>query len=436
MEHINEILRGFGSSLASAKMYSVNHPQVQETIDITYTYLKKFFEKHEELIIGVVENELIFENQILFNLSLMLLDFIKYLKNKNIEKIYIYPNLKKDELAKFLAMLLMKKNEIIGTVQEYLARQDIINIKVGILTVPEEQKKIEGLTSIKIYENMLNDIAPIFDKIIQRSPLAPNAHSDLKLILSNAMQNLSGKHQENLEFVPSNKQGKIFAHSLNVALLGMQMSSQLGFAPNDVLDVGVAGLFHDIGRLFLLQPKIPIGDSLENHFTVGAQILLRYENDLGVLPIIVCFEHHQKYNGRVKESSSPERKLHLVSRIISLCDFYDMLNKRRDVRHDYPADKIFELMSKEKNRLFHPGLLEEFFRILGVWPVGTIVSLSDGCIAIVREENHDDIFFPKVEIVSPIVEQKFVDLREKKSKIKILQTLSPMGAGKKYKYLI
>ena len=83
-----------------------------------------------------------------------------------------------------------------------------------------------------------------------------------------------------------------------------------------------------------------------------------------------------------------------------------------------------------KDDLFIPELLSEFGKSIGMWPVGTIVVLSDGRIAIVREQNRKDISLPKVEAVYPQREKKFVNLKE--SQLSIHKYLNPFTEGEKY----
>ena len=68
---------------------------------------------------------------------------------------------------------------------------------------------------------------------------------------------------------------------------------------------------------------------------------------------------------------------------------------------------------------------------MGVWPIGTIVSLSNRSIAMVKEENERDIFRPIVEVISPKNRKGTIDLL-KNRKISINKSLNPFSEGKKY----
>ncbi|MEW5902488.1 MAG: hypothetical protein AB1715_13565, partial [Acidobacteriota bacterium] len=125
------------------------------------------------------------------------------------------------------------------------------------------------------------------------------------------------------------------------------------------------------------------------------------------------------------------RKPHQASLMISICDVYDALALKRSYKKDYPPDKIYEVMTLEKGKIFDPHLLERFFQFVGVWPIGTLVSLSDQRVAVVREVHENDIFRPTVEIIDPESPGETVNL-DKKTEISITHSLNPQGAGKSY----
>ena len=122
----------------------------------------------------------------------------------------------------------------------------------------------------------------------------------------------------------------------------------------------------------------------------------------------------------------------LSSQIVCISDVYDALSQRRNYKNDYPPKMIYDIMTREKGTTFDPALLEHFFKITGVWPVGTIVSLSDGRVAVVRENNEDDILSPKVEVISPAEKKGLVDLRAVREENRIEHSLNPLTEGKAY----
>jgi HD-GYP domain-containing protein (c-di-GMP phosphodiesterase class II) len=220
----------------------------------------------------------------------------------------------------------------------------------------------------------------------------------------------------------------------------MHLASKMGYSKEDVLRLGNAALFHDIGKIFVSRRILKKKDQLtqdefsqmRDHSVIGAKILLKYQDSLGMLPALIAFEHHLRYDLKGYPKLAFPYRPHPASFIVSLCDVYDALCQKRTYKTDLPPLKIYEVMTKEKGKLFDPELVDEFFKAMGVWPVGTIVILSDERIAVVREVNDKDIFRPKVEVVFPIDKRELMDLFDQRDKLEIKDYLSPFGEGRKY----
>jgi HD-GYP domain-containing protein (c-di-GMP phosphodiesterase class II) len=175
---------------------------------------------------------------------------------------------------------------------------------------------------------------------------------------------------------------------------------------------------------------------IRSHTVMGAQILLKYVDALGILPVVVAFEHHLKYDLNGYPKISFAQKPNIASLMVSICDVYDALSERRGYKADYPPDMIYGIMMKEKGTSFDPKLVDKFFEFIGVWPIGSIVALSDGRVAVVLDENSDDISSPKVEVVHPADKKEVINLKDTKGAIKVERYLNPWKEGKDFLHLI
>lgn len=128
------------------------------------------------------------------------------------------------------------------------------------------------------------------------------------------------------------------SHALNVCLAAMRLATHLAFAEDEVVAVGVAGLLHDIGKVRLgdlpaVSPEMLSSEErmlLQAHPEEGARILL----DAGLgLAAVVAYEHHMPWRG---EGGYPhrhfEREPGRFSRIVSVCDAFDVLTSERSFR--------------------------------------------------------------------------------------------------------
>jgi tRNA nucleotidyltransferase/poly(A) polymerase len=209
-------------------------------------------------------------------------------------------------------------------------------------------------------------------------------------------------------------------------------------APRTKPLVRIAALFHDIGKLYISRKIIKKTDKLtenefkdiRSHSILGSRLLLKHVDTLGMLPVVVAFEHHMRQDAKSYPKLSFPYTPHIISAIISICDVYDALAQRRSYKADYPPDVIYNLMNKEKDRFLQPQLVSKFFSIMGVWPVGTAVTLNGGRVAIVREENLEKPFLPKVEVMYPSSEKGFIDLSLSQENNQIESFVNPLRQGK------
>jgi putative nucleotidyltransferase with HDIG domain len=441
LEKIKAFLIDFISTIQAAKIYAADHPQLRELIERAFRNLEAVLKEKPEIVIGIVDNELAWEEEILFDLSRKLHSLFLYLKERGIERMSFEAPLGKDELSRFVAALTNPKIKDYEDPQEYLAEMGIQKIKAGRLTVPRlvpsaDQKRQEDLQGQ--YEASVQGVTQSIESMLEGKALSS---LDLGFSMLDIMDSFAGKSQKFLGLISIKEKDILtFAHLLNVSVLAMHLSSKMGYSKDEVLELGNAALFHDIGKLFVSRKILKKKDTLSkeefsmirDHTVLGARILLKYEGTLGILPAVVAFEHHLRYDLKGYPRLAFPYRPHPASFIVSLCDVYDALSQKRTYKKDFPPLQIYELLTKEKGKLLDPEVVDEFFRTMGVWPVGTIVVLNDERVAVVREANEQDIFRPKVEVIVPEDKREHIDLVEQKDRFEIKDYLNPYGEGRKY----
>ena len=429
------------SAVQTGRLYSNTHPKFHSAIDIAYNSLKKTLENRTELVIGMVDEEVACEEEIYFDLSRRFKSSIIYFLERNIEKIFIHKAFDKDELSKFVSILSTSKKDLQTDAQKFLALQGIRNIKTGKIkdySLLQMDGTDDWESLKKLYDTSVDAYSQAMDSVLNLKELDG---LDLRFNLLNIMENFTGRHQEIMSLIEIKRKDLLtFVHLLNVSILAMHLSSKLGLMKEDVLDLGVAALFHDIGKIYIsskiLKKKSSLTEreftKIKDHTILGSRILCEYRKSLGYLPAVVAFEHHMRYDLSGYPKVAYSKKPYIASFIVSICDVYDALAQRRTYKKDSPPNIIYETMIRDKGKLFHPEILDRFFEVIGVWPIGTIVSLSDKSIAVVREINESNIFCPKVEVISPIEKKRFIDLEKEKRRFKIDKALNPFGKGKEF----
>ena len=445
LESIVNVFREFLALLETAKLYGTEHPKFADTLNRAYLSLQAVLRQREELIFGIIADELAFENEVLFDLTKQIAPAIKYLKDRQIERIVFYHGLTSEELKKLVVYLAAAKKDITVTPQEYLNSQGIKNIALGKIKEASGRGGAPGGGQAEIaraYQNSLEKVSLSLSGMLNEEAID---NLTLRLAINSIMQNMASYHQELLKLTTLKRYDAVsYVHILNVAILAMYFSSKLGFSKDDVLDIGLAALFHDIGKMYISRKILTKPESLsdeefnkiKSHTVMGAELLMRYVPMLGILPPVVAFEHHLKYDLSGYPKMPFKQKPHMVSLLVSICDVYDALSQRRGYKLDYSPEMIYNVMTSEKGTTFEPELLDKFFRIMGIWPIGSLVSLTDGRIAVVHDENEDDVASPIVEVIFPEDKKEMIDLAQTKDTLKINRYLNPWKEGKDFLHLI
>ncbi|MDD5596072.1 MAG: HD domain-containing protein [Candidatus Omnitrophica bacterium] len=444
IDKIEELFRGLFSALQIARLYTTKHVQFEKSIEKAYEDLLAILKEKDELVIGIIGEELAFEKEILFDLSKMMKPVIAYLKDRGIEKIAFYRGIEKNELTNFIEFLALPKDEVKKDSQEYFASRGVKNISVGKIEALKSAKPTftRSLDYQQVYTDSTLNINQSLENLLARESVN---YLNLRSSLKNVTEKLISQHQEMLTLVTIKRYDiSTFIHSLNVAILAMHFSARLGFSKEESMDIGMAAIFHDVGKLYISRKIIKkparLTDEefskIRSHVILGAEILLEHVGNMGILPVVVCLEHHLGYDSSGYPKLPFIKKAHKASLIVSICDVYDALSQRRNYKNDYPPMVIYEIMMKGKGTSFDPELLDRYFKIMGVWPVGSIVSLSDSRVAVVRQEDAEDIFAPRVEVIYPLDKKELINLREAKPDLKIEQYLNPWKEGQAYLALI
>jgi len=435
---VKNVFIGLLNAIQAGKIYSEGHPTFKEFVDVLYLRLVEHLGEKREIILGIIEGELAWEDEIYFELSQRLKSLVEFLQECGINRIIFRPGLRPDELSAFIAFLTRPGKRRSLESQETDELQGLENIHVGKLRARAAGPAKGDHERHARYEGSLEFASRSLTAVLNKEEID---FLDLRFNILNVMENFMGRHQELLNLMSVKEKDLItFVHLLHVSVLSMSFASKLGFAKDDVLDLGIAALFHDVGKLHIsseiLKKEGKLADDefarIKDHPLLGSMILQGYQDVLGILPAVVAFEHHLRFDRKGYPKVPYPRPPHAASLIVSLCDVYDALAQKRSYKTDYPPDKIYEIMILEKGKLFDPALLDRFFQVIGVWPIGTIVMLTDGRIAVVREVNEQDILKPKVEVVHPEATGEIIDLFEEKDGLQVREALNPMGKGQKY----
>jgi HD-GYP domain-containing protein (c-di-GMP phosphodiesterase class II) len=437
------------ASFQMVRLYSGAHAKFEASVDKIRQSLQEIFKERNEVVVGIIGEEVVFEKEIFFELSKAALPLILNLKAREIEKIIFYQGVSKEDLHKFIVFVVnINKDQVKRAPQIFLDELGVKNISAGSVqssvaaSQGDKAAKVNPAgTQVNSYEYFASRFSEYQEALFNNAAIDKMA---LKVTMSNMVDNIADLYRGIMKLASLKRHDSTtFLHIMNVSVLVMYFSAKLGFSKEEVSEIGAAALFHDTGKIYISRKIIDKRDKLsdaefaniKSHSQLGAALLLRYTESLGDLPVLVAFEHHMRYDLKGYPKVDFPYKPHIAALIVAICDVYDALSQRRSYKADYPPEAIYKIMSRDRGAGFDPDLLDAFFRIMGVWPVGTLVCLNDGRIAVVRQENEREIFKPQIEAVYPREKREMIDLQDRKD-IEIERSLNPFSEGKTYLHLI
>jgi HD-GYP domain-containing protein (c-di-GMP phosphodiesterase class II) len=198
-----------------------------------------------------------------------------------------------------------------------------------------------------------------------------------------------------------------YGHGLQVAVYLVAFGRHLGFPKAQLADLGTIGLLLDIGKLRLpreileKQGRLTSGEfeTVKAHVQHSLDILQETPNfNSDVIEGIT--QHHERMNGSGYPNALKDVAISLFGRMAGIADCFAALTKRRPYAEAVSSYEALRSLSGWAGEFFHEPLVEHFVQAVGVFPVGSLVELSSGEVAVVVTHNKVKRLKPRVLVIT------------------------------------
>jgi HD-GYP domain-containing protein (c-di-GMP phosphodiesterase class II) len=433
-----------------AKIYRDNNDIVQEQAGILFEKLEALLGTEDEVVFRVRQGGLFF-NKIRLKFALATYPIFKFvleeLRRLEIGVLSFQAGITREELVGFIAYLARTDKKTPPPFDDLLdAMREAGFTHVGIEKIPsiESLQNMERNTA-RIYFLSIYHLKEAFEKDKKSEKIKLNTTRRL-------MQSIFNHIVDNEAFVYGltnikNYDEYTLNHSVNVCMLSIALGRRLGLTRSELIELGMASFFHDLGKLEtpieILNKPAKLSDEereiIEKHPFQGAEKLIHLKEfkRLPLRAIHVALEHHIKEDFSGYPHVLNKGTTNLFSKIVKIVDYFDAVTTKRVYRKNvFTRTEALALMLDQGASEFHPLILKAFVNMMGAYPVGTMVVMNTSEIGIVFDTNPENAYLlrPKVKIIADAlgnrIDGEIADLAERDPqtgsfKRSIVKTLDP-----------
>jgi putative nucleotidyltransferase with HDIG domain len=392
-----ELLRRLAASLRAGQLYSRGHPIIARTLESVARAIEALHAVSPSVVIGIVDDEVIVD-EIPVARAEGLGALVRRLRQIGIERITIDRGVTPDEIAALA--------DAVSSGADSASFPALPHVRVGRVHIGESVASgpDDMATFRRLYADAVRAAEGVWDTAqAEAQPDASAARSTVDGLADAVAQNRTAllaltalRDYDNYTFT----------HMVNVSILTMAQARALGIDGALLREFGLAALLHDIGKvqtpLDVLNKQGGLTDEefaiMKRHPVDGAE-MLRATPDVPSLAPVVAFEHHLRLDGTGYPHGVSRSQLNLGTMLCSIADVYDAMRSQRVYQQAFPTTRILAVLQRNDGRQFDQHLVRRFAQLVGIYPVGNLVKLTTGEIAVVVKTHAPDPHRPQVRIV-------------------------------------
>jgi putative nucleotidyltransferase with HDIG domain len=319
---------------------------------------------------------------------------------------------------------------------------DAVAAEVAALAIERRQRR-EILNnqreSLEVCERQFDSAARSYRQVIDTVRTQPEVvRVQITEMVGGMLAKMLDQEETTIRLLSENVGERASQHSINVTVISLLLGKTMGLDATALDTLGAGALLHDIG-LIALPERLRWLDSqfssaerrqYQEHVAHGITIGLQMKVSPDQLAIIA--QHHELADGRGYPHQFAGEQIAPLARIVALVNLYDNLCNPANPTQAITPHEALALIFAQMKHQFDAKVLMHFIRMMGVYPPGSVIELSDGRIALVVSVNAARPLKPNIIIFEPRIphEEALVEDLEQSPELGIRRSLKPLQLPK------
>jgi len=194
--------------------------------------------------------------------------------------------------------------------------------------------------------------------------------------------------------------------SVNAAILSALTAQELKLPNHKILKIVAGALLHDVGMLRLskgiTEKKGGLSeaelDQIKSHPMHTSKIVTKelfgpHEVNL------IALQHHERWDGKGYPDKLTGNAIDIGARILSVADAFEAMVSKKSYRNSMLGYQAVKNLLADNARRFDPAVIIAFTKIMGIYPIGSIVRLNNDSIARVVKIHPDAPIRPVIQLL-------------------------------------
>lgn len=401
------LLRHLATASKHRALFPVNHPIVQRAMKDLVKIIELLLQDREEVTFEIYADTFFLENQMLPEESLRNAALLSGLVERGVGTFALKREVTPEEVDAFVNLLTSPEAAVraTGGAEQFLRTSGVQHITVGPLRTAPPSSMLVEVDPSNAYQAGHTAAQELRAQASRRQPLDINK---ARVFLSAAMEVVLQNRFSFMGLMASRDYDEESTyHAVNVAVLALLIGTRLGLQHDQLMALGMGALLHDIGKVRVPQHLLnraseltPEEQALLKRHPVHGGNILRDLEELGRVGATVALEHHAHYDLSGYPRLQAKTYQHLFSRIVAVADAYDTLTSARSgVQRPLRPELAMKFIAAGLGTIFDPTVGKIFLRMMGIYPVGSVVQLNTGVLAMVLKASEYSVAEPLVRII-------------------------------------